>query len=226
MLRVDPDLDVQAVVAEQQAPPRPGFVITDELAGVGEFGFGPIVQPRPAYGGRPVRIEDVLGHVRMRGALQRYYAVEERGRIRDDGPAALGIVGAGRCRCAGAVDDIRAVQGVVETSPARVGGVECKTRVADRDDELGAGDGRNFRIDILRVYLKCVAGLDQVADVFQEAAIIVRIEGFSGVGPVVVVQPRLDRIAFSQQALVIRREGLDDVFHTGPKGGAGYADSG
>ena len=68
----------------------------------------------------------------------------------DDLRAAQRVVGAGAARAVRLRDDIGAVEGVVEASPARIGGIQGVARIVDGHHQLRAGErarsrGRHWR---------------------------------------------------------------------------------
>ena len=134
----------------------------------------------------------------MRALGERDGAVEKTGGKRDDRPAPRRVVGARRRRLAGAFDDVSPVQGVIEAAPARIRRVQGETRIADRNDELRAGHGRDFGVDIAGLDREGLAALREVADIHQELPVVRRVEFVAGMLGVVLVYPGLQRVALGQ----------------------------
>ncbi len=217
---------MQTVVAEQQRPPRAGLRVTDELARLGQSRIGTVLRDYAKRGIGRTGFEDVFGDVCMRGAGQRDSTIQEGGGIRDHRLAALGVVRAGGGRRAFSVDDVGAVQRVVEAAPARVRGIQCEAGVADRHHELWARDRRDLGIYVAGLDRERFARFDEVADPDEESAVVRLVESVAAVGLVVLVDLRLNGIALGQQAFIVRCQRADDVFHAGPEVAGGHVNCG
>ena len=222
-LRVDQDLDVQAVV-DQQHRPTGGAELTgiaEELLRAGQID-GPV-------GGRDLQVavlDAEPGDVGPRPGRQRDRLVEECARVGDDLVAADPVVAGALVGAVALRDDVGAVQRVVQRAPPGVGGVQRKARVEDGHHQLrpgrrgdlvvdtGGGDGEvsGFRL--------------QITDLGEELAVPLGVERLDDVLAVVLVDLRLQVIAALQQVLVLRLQVGDDLVHTGPEAVGVYVGAG
>ena len=101
----------------------------------------------------------------MASLSQRNGSIQKPGRVADDLSASLRVVSRSRRLAVIAVDNICAIQSVVQTAPTSIGGIQGKASVADRYDQLRPGDGRDLGIDIFCRDLERGALLGQVVDV-------------------------------------------------------------
>ena len=124
MVAVDHDLDVQAVVAEQQRVRRAGRRTAADRAA-------------PARRVRSAQRPSASGTASSRNALARAITCAPR----------AGIIAA-RLRRAG--QRVGAVERIVEAAPARIGGVEQEARVEHRHDQLRPRQPRDLVVDIRR----------------------------------------------------------------------------
>ena len=133
MPAVDHDIDVQAVVAEQDR--GRGFRVSGaarQLRWAAQPGRRPLVLVHDQL----AALHRIPGGVQVRPADEGANVVQEAAAPVDDPAAPVGVVGSGR----GAVTEgVRAVQGVVEGNPPGVGGVDGEPGVHHRDHQLGAG---------------------------------------------------------------------------------------
>ena len=148
---VDEDVDVQAVVQEEER--GGGFclaVVADEEFGRLQAAFAAVFQ----FGFQTASFYAVGGYVAVAALRQRDALVEEVAGKGDDGVAAFRIVGFACGQIAALVDSVRAVQCVVQAAPAGIGGIEGVAGVVDGDDQLGARLLGHFPIDVLRADFK------------------------------------------------------------------------
>ena len=103
-------------------------------------------------------------------------------------------------------DHVGAVERIVEAAPAGVGGVQRVAGVADRDHELGAGDGRDLRVHVGRGDAEVRPLRHQIADVGEEGAVGPQVDGLAAVLQVPGVDLGLEGIALGQQRPVARRQ--------------------
>ena len=127
----------------------------------------------------------------MRRAVERQAAVQKAARVVDDRGTADRIVALPGNERAVAGDDVSPVQRVVETAPARIGGVDSETGVVDGHDELRTGHLGNLAIDVRGVDAKGFAGLAQIADARQKRLVLGAIEVASRMLAVPIVDLRL-----------------------------------
>ena len=241
MRAVDVQLDVQPVVLQQDARELPGVLpVSGELRRVRKPGLRPVGEdghePDAGAFGRVAPSGFVIGVIVIAGAglaqriggdvgvgalRERDRFVEKIVRPRDHAPRARRVDAAGPWAGFGAAllagDDVGAVQRIVEAAPAGVGGIERVAGVVDRHDELGAGDPRDLVVDVRGVDLKLVADRGEVADGFQECAVLGRIDGLRRALLMPCVDPRLEPAPPFEQRAVLRPEVPDDVRERAPE---------
>ncbi len=193
-VRIDDDLDMQAVVAEQRAL----VGLPDLLRRIGQFEGVEAVEILPA------------------SRCEREDLVEQLARLGDDRGAALLVIPARPC--GGRVERIGAVKRVVEAAPAGIGGVEQEACVEDGHHQLGAGHGRDLGIDILGPDGELARFGDEIADVFQKGAIGARFMRLPSPFGVPGIDLRLQILALGQQVRVARTEPAQEVGKTFPEG--------
>lgn len=213
---------MQAVAAQQDGGGAGGFAqIADALrrvregGGAGGLGGG---ERAPVYG--------VGGDGGVRPGGEGGGLIQERLGAGDDGAAAGLIEAFAALGAVGIRDRVCAVERVIQAAPAGVGRVQGVARVADGDDELGAGDAGDFRID--------VAGLDreggglgqEVADFAQERLVCGLVGGGGGVGLVPGVDLRLQRVAVGEEGAVAWGHVGDELGEAGPERVCGDAGAG
>src|SRR5690606_3572082 len=121
--------------------------------------------------------------------------VEEGGGTGYDGGATGRMVTLARREVAGLVDDITAIERGIETAPARIGGIEGEAGIHDRHDELGAGHGGDFGIDIPGGDGEIGTRGDEIANFAQEGAIGIAIDLLAGIGLVPGIDAALEIVA-------------------------------
>ncbi|MCY1517274.1 hypothetical protein D9M68_519470 [compost metagenome] len=214
---------MQAVVLQQHGGGLGGVALEgDELGGILQAGFAAILQGH----GQLAVLHGVGGGVDVGGAFQRRGFVEEGAGEGDhlvtaDLVVALALLGA-----AFVADGVGAVERIVERTPARVGGVQGETCVHHRHDQLRAGHGGDFFVDILGGGLEVGRFRQQVADLLEERLVGHGIMGLAGARLVPGVDLGLQFIAFGEEGFVLRSQVIDDGFHTGPERVGGNAGSG
>ena len=113
----------------------------------------------------------------MTAGRQRYRLVEKIARVADNLLPPDRVV---LCSLLTSIDlenDIGTVERIVEAVPARVGGVECITRIVDWHHQLGAGDYRNLVIDIVGSHLEGIRLGNQVTDLLQKSFVLIELNG-------------------------------------------------
>ncbi|OMQ40208.1 hypothetical protein BKP54_28910 [Ensifer sp. 1H6] len=155
-------------------------------------------------------------NIRPAAAFQRRACIEEVARPGNDLGAALGIVAASLFRTAFVGNGIGAVEGVIERTPACVGGVEGIACIHDGNDELRTGDRSDFRIDIISRNRKLGALRQEITYLLQKALVgfeVARRAIFAIPG----IDPGLQIVALGKQGAVLRREVMDDLRQRGKK---------
>ena len=142
---VDDDFEMQAVVAQQDMGGRRGVPApAGELGGIGESGFRPARQRHH----KGAIVDGVARRLRVAAAGERRRLIEHGARLGDDDGAAGGIVALAARGFARLGNGVRAVERVIETAPAGVGGVQRVARVRHRHDKLRPGYGGDLGIDV------------------------------------------------------------------------------
>ena len=132
----------------------------------------------------------------MAVAGQRSSLVEELAGECDDLRAALGIVAAGLVAAIRFGDHVRAIQGIVKTSPAGVGGVDRVAGVSDRNDELWPGDQSDFGVHMVGRGGEVRAFWQQIADLIEKLLVGRSIVLHTSVVLMPAVNLRLQVVAF------------------------------
>ena len=213
---VDADVDVQAVVRQQDAGRAGGLaLVADQLGRDFQAGEG-------AAGGldhQLAGLDRIAGGGLVAGVDQRRGLVEEVAGEGDDLGAARRVVAAALLGAAVFGDGVGAVQRVIERAPARVGGVQRVAGVQDRHHQLRAGLHRQLVVDVGGRGLHLGRHRHDVADLLQEGAIGGHVGDRTRVGLVPAVHLGLDAVALQQQRGVLRRQVAHDRIEAGPEGG-------
>src|SRR5262245_9130938 len=108
--------------------------------------------------------------------------------------------------CAGSAailqDGIRAIECVVEASPARVCGIQGISRVGERHDELGPGNYRDLVIDISCSDNKIVFFRHNIADVTQKPLVVTQIKWLVGVLLMILIDSGLELVPNLEQLAI------------------------
>jgi hypothetical protein len=203
MLAIDVHLDVQPVMLEQQCGRRRFRAeVTLELFRAGKHGLGAVTQ---CYAQRAAR-DDVADRFKVVALGKRHGLVQHRAHALYDSAAPGCDVTLAARQCAGFLDGIRAIQGVVEAAPASVGGIERVTRVVERYDQLRTCEQRDLRIDIARADLKILPFGHQVTDAAQVSFVACGVERLPAPGTMPGIDLELQLVAPFEQGLVDRHE--------------------
>jgi hypothetical protein len=187
---IDHDLDVEAVVAKQERVARTAAI----LGRVGKFGDAATpAAPRPARQ-RHCLVEETLGPGDHRRAARRVIAAP------GGGPG----------------NRVGAVEGVVEASPAGVGGVEREARVEHRHHQLRPGEAGDLVIDLPGADREPRRLGYQIADRAQERLILGLVDRLAGALPMPGVDRGLEFVPLRQQGAVFRGEPGENVGSPGP----------
>ena len=213
VLAVDLDLDMQAVVDQQDRARRIRIaLIAGELRGVLQRGGVAALQLHRELAGD----DAVGGDVGVAAGRQRHGGIEERLGLGDHLVAArLVVTLAAFARVVR--DRVGAVEGVVERAPARIRRVQRVARVGQRHDQLRAADLADLFVDIGGLDLLRRRLRHEIADLLQEGGVGVEVERLALVGAVPVVDLGLQRIADLEQLAVLRPQLLDDGGEPGPE---------
>ena len=192
-VRVDHDLDMQAVVPEQRTLVGPPHL----LRRIGQLQTVERVEIAPA------------------SRSEREDLVEQLARL-DDNRGATFLVIATRTSCR-RIERVGSVERVVKAAPARVRRIQEEARVEDRHHQLRPRHGRDLGIDILGSDGEITRFGHQVADFLEESAIGIRVVRLSRPLRMPSVDLRLQFFAFSQQRGVARGKRAQQVRETRPE---------
>ncbi len=215
-VRVDLDLDVQAVVLQQHGLRLDRFALeADELLWLLEAGDTAVLQ-----GDLQLAVLHAIGGgVGVAAFGQRRGLIEEGARIGDDLGATDFVVARALLRTALFGDGVGAVERIVQRAPAGVGGVQRIARVHDRHHQLRSGLGGDLAIDVGRLDLHLTRHRQQVADGLEEGAVGRHVLDRARVGLVPAVQLDLHAIALGKQLTVLRCQVVDQGVQPLPEGG-------
>ena len=215
VIPIDPEVDVEAMVAKEHAAQPPALEL--EAGETGRIG-----QPRPPAIGQLAyepacaiaTFQQELGDLRVEALLQGNDVVEKALDPLDDPTSPHRIVDGPPFGSVLLTDDIGPVEGVVEATPACVGRIESVPGVVHRHDELWPRDRRNLRIHILRGDREGVVLRDQVADLGEEGLVCVRVERCARPFPGLFLMPCIDLLFVTgphlEETAVLGAESLDD----------------
>ncbi|MHC3926378.1 hypothetical protein ACMZ4W_01481 [Brevundimonas naejangsanensis] len=212
---VDDDLQMQAVVAQQDARRRIG------LAGMAREHIRarqPRLQLSVQRHDQPAVLDPIGRRLSVRSGGQRRRLIQKGAGAGDDARAALDVIAARLRRLA---QRIGAVKRVVQAAPARIGRVQQIAGVGQRHDQLRPGHGGDLGVDVRRLGLHAVALWLDVAD-FAQIGLIGRLIRLARIGAVPVVQPVLKLVAALQQLTVAAAEAGQQPLHPGPEGGGAH----
>ena len=223
MALVDLQVQVQAVVLEQQRRRRGGIaLVAHELLGLLQRG-GLAATQRD----HDLAVDHgIAGGVDVRAFLERHGAVQHIARVLDDLGPPLGVVALAAFAAVGLGQRIGAVQRVIERAPARVGGIEGVARVQDRHHQLRARLQCQLGVHVLGGGLGFLGRRHQVADLLQELAVFLHLLDRAGVLGVPGIQLDLQAIALGEQGQVLGGQVLHDGIEAAPETGAAHAGAG
>ena len=207
------DLDVQAVVLEENAPWLPGRArVADELVRLGQLNdlatHERHLQTLPA--------DDIGDRPGVAPRRERHGVVEELPPSSDDGGPTRRIVVGTRFELALRRDRVGAVEGVVQGAPSGIRGIDGEAGVEQGHNELRSGLIGDLGVDSCRSDREvCGIGLE-VADPGQECAVFFGV-GLTGLSQVVGVDLRLELITPREQAPVVRCEVVDESTRASPE---------
>jgi hypothetical protein len=159
----------------------------------------------------------IAARVGMRAGCERHGLIEKAPRPGDDKLAARRIVALHGRRLRIPRNGIGAVERIVERTPARIGGVERVTRIADRHHKLRPGNGGDLCIDVGGVDLEVRSFRHEIADLGEECLL----RGNVGRLPAPLAIPGVDLglqfIAPREQRPIARRKIVDDAIKPAPE---------
>ncbi len=162
-------------------------------------------------------IQAVVIDVGMTDPVQGNRPVEEAGCVSNYGGAARRVVAAITMLAVLLTDDVGPVKRVVQTSPTRIGRIDGKARVADGNNQLRPGNPGYFGINIARLYLERLAGIDEVAYFSEKSHVLVVLPFAALPLDVPLVYLLLQLVPNGQQGSVERCEFRDQRFEPAPE---------
>ncbi len=162
------------------------------------------------------RLEPIANRVGMAAVSQGHMLVQQRLRVSHHAGPAGRIVPRSRLALFPG-KHVGAVESIVETAPAGVGGVQAIPGVVDRDNQLGPGDRGDFWVDIGRFDGERPLVTDQVSDLGQEIAGLRATETRFPSLEVPRVDLPLQFVTACQQPAVAGIEVGDDLAQGGPE---------
>ena len=213
---VDDDLQMQAVVAQQNARRRIGLArITREHVRARQ----PRLQPAVQRHDQAAMLDPIGRSLSVRSGRQRRRLIQNGTGAGDDLSAAFDVIAARVRRLA---QRVRAVEGVIQAAPAGIGGVQQIAGVGQGHDQLRPSQGRDLGVDVRRLGPHAVAFRLDVADLAQIGLISVLIR-LARIGAVPIVQLALQFIAAFQQIAVATAEAGQQPLDPGPEACGAHA---
>ncbi len=208
---VDDDLQMQAVVAQQNARRRIGLArITREHVRARQPGLKPAVQRHD----QAAMLDPIGRGLSVRSGRQRRRLIQNGAGAGDDLSAAFDVIAARVRRLA---QRVRAVEGVIQAAPARIGGVQQVAGVGQGHDQLRPSQGRDLGVDVRRLGPNAVAFRLDVADLAQ-IGLIGRLIRLARIGAMPVVQLALQLVAAFQKVAVAAAKLSQQSLDTSPEG--------
>jgi hypothetical protein len=140
----------------------------------------------------------------MAGALQRCRLVEHGAGALDHAGATDPVVAPATLGSAVFRDGVGAVEGVVQTSPARIGGIQRIARVRHRHHELRPGDAGDLVVHGARADREILRLVAEIPDLAQEGFVGTGIDRPTGAAAVIGIDASLQRVALLQELPVAR----------------------
>ena len=210
VITIDPDIDVEAMVAKEHAAHPP--VLELEAGEVGRVGRrrSPVVGEHAHEAARTVVIfDDEVGDFRVEAFPQGNDVVEKAlGPFHDPGSPHR-IVGGSSFRPVFLADDIGAVKGVIEATPARIRRVQGVPGVVHRHHELRPRDRRDLRIHIVRRDRERALLLEEIARLREESPVSGRVGGLTLPFLIPCIEPFFVTGAHVEEAAILGSEFLD-----------------
>ena len=153
----------------------------------------------------------------MTARRERHGLVEHRAHAPYHLASARRVVSLAARQLAGFLDGIRAVEGIVETAPARIGGIERIPRVAERHDQLRTGEPCDLGVDVLRADAKVRSFRNQVAQLHQVRFVRRDVEWLPAPGAMPNVDIPLELVAPLEEPLVDGNELIQQRLEADPE---------
>ncbi len=203
MRGVDPDFDVQPVVAQQDRLGRGGITtVADKLR--------PIFQRRCQCAVN----HGIPRYIRVTARAKRGCVIQKRLGLRHNPCTTVRIVSLALRQI---TQSVGAVIGVIQAAPPRIGGVQGKAGVGDRHHQLRARHLSDFRVDAFRVNLERGAFGHQIPDLAQKACVGVRVMRLAGAFLVPAVDLGLHVFAGLQQRAVFGAKVMHQIAEPRPE---------
>ena len=218
---VDLDLDVKAVVPQQDRIRRGGVALeADETGPVGQSGHRTILERDPQC----TVTHGIRDRIRMRGSGKRCRLIEHRATECDDLLAAHRIVVLATGGTVGIADRIGAIERIIERAPAGIGRIQGVARIHYRHHKLRAGLHRQLVVHVGGADLHILGNRHQIADRFQECAVSRHVAYWTGIGAMPCIEFALQAIPLGEQRLVLGRQVMHQLVEAGPE--ARYIEAG
>ena len=215
VIAIDPDGDVEAMVAEEHAAHPPILELeAGEMRRIGRRRPPVIGEHTHEAAGTVVIFDNEVGDFRVEAFPQGDDVVEKAFGPFNDPGSPHRIVGGSSFRPVLLADDIGAVKGIVEATPARIGRVQGVPGVVQRHHELRPRDRRDLRVHIFggdrerALFLEQIPRIGEKLPVCDQVECLVRPFLMPGIDPLLVTG------AHVEEAAVLGSEFLDD----GPQG--------
>ncbi len=114
-------------------------------------------------------------------------------------------------------DHVRAVERVVETSPAGIGGVQSIAGVVERHHQLRPGDGGDLGVDVGRGDFEFFSLGDEITDLLQKGGVYLEVKRLTGAGQVPLIDLLLQPVTLGQERAILRPEISHDRAERFPK---------
>ena len=159
----------------------------------------------------------VIDRIRMPATCEWRRLIEQGASIGDHLRATHRVIGARTVRAIRLCNDIRAIQCIVQRTPARIGGIERIPRVLHGHHELGTREGRDFIINIRSGDREIRAFRQQITDLFEKFLVLRSIMRRIATRLMPGIDLCLQLVALQQQDVVLRREFGNYFFKHRPK---------
>jgi hypothetical protein len=136
MYCIDADLDVQAVVAQQDIPFVSDVGVANELSRVQQGSLRTVRNRNRECRPAGPAVDAIFGDIGMTPFRQWNGVVEKTRRVFDDRGTATRIVVLACLASVVVRNHVGAVQGIVQAAPARIRGVQREAGITDRYNEL------------------------------------------------------------------------------------------
>ena len=217
MLRIDDQFDVQTMIAEQVGATAPLVHRPGELRRIRETDSSAAPERRYENISVIAMVDSIGVDVGMAHAVERNCNIEKLGRAANDLGTAGRIIFSLSLLAIVLANRVRAIQGVIQTSPSRIGRIDRKTCIGYGNNELRAGDLGYLPVDILGFDRKWLSRRHEIANVLQEGDILLLIPALAHPFLVPCIDFGLHLVALGQERPIDGRQIIYDRLQTGPE---------